>query len=242
MFQLKHSDISQNLTKAIESLDKFINATDDKPEPLSKSCHELAEKGASLSDSGMYNIDPDGESIGQDPIQVYCDFETNSTQILHDKEEMIEIEKCSGIGCAVYDLTYQAPLAQISALISLSENCYQDLSFGCFLAPLQFEGEDNGFWTDNNGDNQAFFNGAHPGQHICACGEDQTCGDARVDLVCNCDQKSPVWTSDDGRITAKDLLPIKSFHYGPLKYDVERANITVGRLTCSGILLKLLSI
>merc|ERR1711976_517405 len=42
----------QNLTKAIESLDKFINATDDKPEPLSKSCHELAEKGASLSDSG----------------------------------------------------------------------------------------------------------------------------------------------------------------------------------------------
>ena len=200
---------------------------------MSKSCQELAQKGTSLS--GMYNIDPDGDGIGQDPIQVYCDFETNSTQILHDKEDMIEIEKCSGIGCAVYDLTYQAPPAQISTLISLSENCYQDLSYNCFLAPLKFEGIDLGFWKDKNGDKQVFFNGAHTaGEHICSCGEDQSCIAAPVDLTCNCDAKSPIWTSDSGRITAKGLLPIKSFHYGPLVYTSPRANVTIGRLTCSG--------
>ena len=41
---------------------------------------------------------------------------------------------------------------------------------------------------------------------------------------------------DSGRISAKHLLPIKSFHYGPLKFDVERANVTLGRLTCQGAL------
>ena len=87
---------------------------------------------------------------------------------------------------------------------------------------------------DKNGNSQVFFNGNHPGEHICTCGEDQTCVDSSIDLVCNCDSKSPVWNSDNGRITAKDLLPIKSFSYGPLVYDIERANVTIGRLSCSG--------
>jgi len=30
-------------------------------------------------------------------------------------------------------------------------------------------------------------------------------------------------------------LPIQSFSYGPLIYDLERANVTIGRLTCSGM-------
>ena len=54
-------------------------------------------------------------------------------------------------------------------------------------------------------------------------------------LDCNCDAKSPIWVFDSGRITAKDLLPIQSFSYGPLIYDLERANVTIGRLTCSGM-------
>ena len=96
-------------------------------------------------------------------------------------------------------------------------------------------GIDQGYWTDRKGEHQVFFSGAHDaGEHICSCGEDQSCMDGTVDLPCNCDQKSPFWTSDDGIITAKDLLPIKAFNYGPLIYDLERANVTVGRLKCSG--------
>ena len=30
-------------------------------------------------------------------------------------------------------------------------------------------------------------------------------------------------------------MPIQSFSYGPLIYDLERANVTIGRLTCSGM-------
>merc|ERR1712049_7747 len=31
-----------------------------------------------------------------------------------------------------------------------------------------------------------------------------------------------------------DKLPITSFAYGPLKFDIERANVTIGRLKCRG--------
>ena len=140
----------------------------DKLEQLSKyktlrTCQEISNRGLTLS--GMYDIDPDGQGIGYEPITVHCDFDTGSTQILHDKEDVIKIEKCDQIGCAVYELNYLAPKQQILALMSLSENCYQDLNFGCFMAPLRFDEFDHGFWTDKDGNAQAFFNGNNPGLH-----------------------------------------------------------------------------
>ena len=41
--------------------------------------------------------------------------------------------------------------------------------------------------------------------------------------------------SDYGIIQNSDLLPIQSFHYGPLVYDLEQANATIGRIVCSGL-------
>jgi len=41
------------------------------------------------------------------------------------------------------------------------------------------------------------------------------------------------WQVDEGVITEKDLLPITEFAYGPLKYDMEKAKITIGSLRCS---------
>ena len=147
---------------------------------------------------------------------------------------MIKVEKCNEVGCAVYEMNYFAPEDQINALIALSETCYQDLDYGCCLAPLRLDDIDQGFWKDKNGDDQVFFHGNHPGEHLCQCGEDHSCVDSGLDLMCNCDSKSPTWYNDVGRITAKELLPIASFHYGPLIFDLERANFTLGRLTCSG--------
>ena len=40
---------------------------------------------------------------------------------------------------------------QIQSLIQLSESCSQSLDFGCFLAPLQEEGVNLGFWADRDG-------------------------------------------------------------------------------------------
>ena len=79
----------------------------EKLEQLSKyktfrTCHELASRGVTLS--GVYEIDPDGDGIGQPPIQALCDFLLNTTEI--DKDF--------------------APQDQIDALIELSKTCYQD--------------------------------------------------------------------------------------------------------------------
>ena len=138
----------------------------EKLEQLSKyktlrTCQELASRGVTLS--GVYDIDPDGDGIGQPPIQAYCDFTTNTTEIFHDKEELLKIENCDTIGCAVYDIYYFAPQEQIDALVSLSKSCYQDLNFGCFMAPLQFDAIDQGYWLDRNGDVQIFFDGNNQG-------------------------------------------------------------------------------
>ena len=94
----------------------------------------------------------DGDMIGHPPIEVLCDFESKTTQVLHDHGYEVKIEHCEEIGCAVYNLTYFAPMDQIVSLIQLSENCSQSLDFGCLSSPLQEDGVDLGFWRDRNGE------------------------------------------------------------------------------------------
>ena len=48
----------------------------------------------------------------------------------------------------------------------------------------------------------------------------------------NCDFKNPEKFSDVATITQMDLLPIKSVSYGPITYEFQAANATVGPLIC----------
>ena len=48
----------------------------------------------------------------------------------------------------------------------------------------------------------------------------------------NCDFKNPEKFSDVATITQMDLLPIKSVSYGPITYEFQAANATIGPLTC----------
>ena len=85
------------------------------------------------------------------------------------------------------------------------------------------------------GDPQYFFTGDHIGEHICTCGLDNSCfSPDGTERNCNCDSKSPEWFNDEGIITAKDILPISSVVYGPLVFNAEVANFTIGPLKCSG--------
>ena len=72
-------------------------------------------------------------------------------------------------------------------------------------------------------------------EHFDISGEDGSCVSSNVpNIGCNCDANDPVWMSDAGIITSMDKLPITAFSYGPLEYEIERANITIGRLKCQG--------
>ena len=57
-----------------------------------RSCAEYSSYG--LKSSGMYNIDPDGPLLGREPFQVYCNFETGATEVLHDSENLTVVDHC----------------------------------------------------------------------------------------------------------------------------------------------------
>lgn len=161
--KLKVKSDNQELKNQITELDNKIqnNSTLEKRlnqvEELSKikllrTCEELARHG--ISTDGLYTIDPDGELIGYDPIEVYCAFDVDGnvvTEVKHFQDNVIEAEKCKTPRCFNKTIDYGVPLAQIEALVSLSETCWQTLSFGCFLAPLFDNGEALGGWRDRNG-------------------------------------------------------------------------------------------
>ena len=66
-------------------------------------------------------------------------------------------------------------------------------------------------------------------------GESDTCVASNVpNIDCNCDSNDPTWYTDQGIITSMDKLPITAFSYGPLEFEIERANVTIGRLKCQG--------
>ena len=139
-----------------------------------RTCQDLANIG--VTESGTYEVDPDGSDSIAEPIMVYCDFTTNITEIIHDKESEIKIEKCpdGGNGCHINELNYEAPMDQIRALIAASETCEQSIRFDCFLAPLMDYGSDHmGFWRDYNGTQRTFFHGNLDNEqpHICQCGK-----------------------------------------------------------------------
>ena len=103
----------------------------------------------------MYQIDPDGELISNDPIRVNCIFENGQTitEISHYQEKVIVVDNCEGIGCFKQEINYEVPIGQMEALISLSESCEQSVSYGCFLAPLMSADETLlGGWNDRKGD------------------------------------------------------------------------------------------
>ena len=273
--ELKLENSEKKLGKVPDDLEERLGHLEEVTKAnVPRTCDDLSYYG--VQKSGLYRIDPgkflfdflyllskqfpfsDGDLIGQPPIEVFCNFETKTTEVLHDFEFQIKIEHCEEIGCAVYNISYSAPMDQIKSLIQLSESCSQSLDFGCFLAPLQEEGVDIGSWADRDGKiekkslylfplhsmqtlifagkPQSFYHGNHPNEHICQCGETDSCLSpaGEIKYRCNCDANEPEFSKDAGTITAMDKLPITQFSYGPLQYGLQRANVTIGRLMCGG--------
>ena len=135
---------------------------------LARTCQHLAMYG--VTKSAKYDIDPDGILYGSESIEVYCDFTTNTTHILHD-EPIIQVEKCDGYGCSKSNITYSTPKSQIDELINLSETCTQTIDISCFSAPLLDKDGNRAWWIDSNGLKHYFFNGDFENEHTCQCGK-----------------------------------------------------------------------
>merc|ERR1712106_11658 len=93
-----------------------------------------------------------------------------------------------------------------------------------------------GSWTDCNGEDQIYFDGANYGQHLCGCYSSESCsGQDIFGTTCNCDYAgAPYWLQDSGLITNMTALPISAFNYGYMQSEYQEAKVKIGRLRCSG--------
>merc|ERR1711892_1464367 len=178
----------------ISYLDNEIEDRVTKLEEISKigtlrTCAEYGQYG--LKSSGLYVVDPDGGLIGQEPFQVYCNFSTGATELMHNTEKMFEVEQCHDPGCYQKDVSYydgqteeSINIGQIESLIELSEYCEQTIHHDCTLAPFHDSGVDYVFWEDRHGGKNTYFTGSQSGYYNV-----KQIGDLRPSLVF-CDMTS----------------------------------------------------
>lgn len=200
-----------------------------------RTCFEYAQRG--IATSGTYTIDPDGPMIGDAAIEVYCNFQDGTSELLHNHDnEQVEVDHCVGAMCYHLPLNYgSASMAQIQALIGLSESCHQEIKFDCFLAPIFVNGVPHAYWVNNKYQNETYFAGSNASLKTCQCGLTGDCRDNEDGQKCNCDAASfPVFLEDDGFITNDDSLPIMGIYYDSLEFESKHLMVTIGRLRCSG--------
>ena len=97
-----------------------------------RSCHEYLQSG--LTQSGTYNIDPDGVNIGEPPFEVECDFTAGTTEVLHDKLLNTRVPLCTAEDCFRLDIGYPTSARQLINLVDISEECTQDIRVNTVVA------------------------------------------------------------------------------------------------------------
>ena len=53
---------------------------------------------------------------------------------------------------------------------------------------------------------------------------------------CTCDSNDNVWRHEEGIINVKEIFPITNFIIGDNELSVEKSYLTLGPLTCKGML------
>ena len=83
MLAVQLYDLTQTLSSMIESKQfPVLLKTAVKLMASMRTCQDLANVG--VTESGTYELDPDGPDSIAESIMVYCDFTTNVTEIIHD--------------------------------------------------------------------------------------------------------------------------------------------------------------
>ena len=125
-----------------------------------------------MTESGRYEVDPDGPE-GLDPVMVLCDFETNTTEILHGLNGQENKFDISTELVLTSNIEYEISMSHIEAIINASESCEQEMKFKCFLTPLQGFGDNkNYYWKDRLGEDMYYFHSLNnTSGESCQCGK-----------------------------------------------------------------------
>jgi len=203
-------------TSVLEEKIKFV----DNP----RTCGEIA----SDLGSGFYTIQPN-YNVG--PFKVYSNFATTpaSTEISHDSEAEISADGYDADLSYTRNITYNATMPQIIALINQATTCKQHINYKCYNSALHWSsGTIVAAWYSRNREQMSSWgNTATPGS--CECGDTGTCADSS--LKCNCDKNDDVWREDGGFLSDTTKLPVTIMKFGDTGSN-EHGKHTLGKLVC----------
>uniref|UniRef100_A0AAQ5XID0 Contactin associated protein like 3 n=1 Tax=Amphiprion ocellaris TaxID=80972 RepID=A0AAQ5XID0_AMPOC len=199
-----------------------------------QSCEAYKHNG---NTSGHFYIDVDGSGPIK-PQLVYCNMTEENTWMVmqHNNTELTRLRPSAGVKQHSVHFQYSAQEEQLSAAISQSEHCEQELSYHCRKSRLlnTLEGSPFSWWLGGPGSGriQTYWGGAHPGSQQCSCGLQGDCVDQQH--YCNCDADRMEWTEDSGLLTHKESLPVRSLVLGDIQRPGSEAAYRVGPLRCHG--------
>ncbi|XP_039252859.2 uncharacterized protein LOC120330099 [Styela clava] len=171
--------------------------------------------------SGYYKISPNPGNV--EPFIVRCDMQRTKgvTEIGHDSEETIYVSGCDPAGCYSKNITYEANLQQIEAVIESSKYCSQYIKYECYHSSLKY-----GWWVSRLGTKETRWDDGVE-EYSCACSKtNNTCPG------CYCNINDSKHREDEGTITNRTLLPIMQLRFGDVGEAWEAAHFTLGKLKC----------
>jgi len=173
-----------------------------------ETCMELAESG--IDESMNVMLDPDGKNQGLAPIDVKCQLPEGKSIL--GREIAAVVDHCNTLGCYKKEISYDAPIQQIEALMAKSSTCSQTVKVECTSAPIVdlFQNENRMTWNDRHGSEHS----------LTVIGSN------------SCDERKPFLVTDTDEITDKEKLPILGITYGPLTHQAEKMTISIGPLVC----------
>ncbi|XP_058495403.1 contactin-associated protein-like 4 [Solea solea] len=199
-----------------------------------QSCEAYKHKG---NTSGHYYIDVDGSGPVK-PQLIYCNMTEDMAWMViqHNNTELTRVYSSPELNHHSVYFDYDTEDEQLTAVISQSEHCQQELVYHCRKSRLLNtpEGAPFSWWVGGPypGQVQSYWGGAQPGSRQCACGLRDSCLDSNH--FCNCDADFNQWTNDSGLLTHKESLPVRSLVLGDVQRPGSEAAYRVGPLRCHG--------
>ncbi|CAL8306200.1 unnamed protein product [Lota lota] len=198
-----------------------------------QSCEVYRHQG---NRSGHYHVDIDGSGPIK-PQLIYCNMTEQTWMVMqHNNTELTPLRPSPGRDQYYATFDYASEEEQLTAIISQSEHCEQELSYYCRKSRLLNtpEGPAFSWWIGgpSPGEIHTHWGGAVPGSQQCACGLQENC--LHPKHLCNCDADQPQWANDSGLLTNKETLPLRSLVLGDIQRPGSEAAYRVGPLRCHG--------
>ena len=84
----------------------------------------------------------------------------------------LTLEGCHDPGCFSDNITYDATLEQIEAIIFLSKDCRQEITHKCSVNRIT----GYSWWVGRDGSENSYWHGNSDNDEGCACFSDSSCG------------------------------------------------------------------